>query len=1550
MKRKVLRYFWWVMAVTLGLPSVVVFLLYLPPVQGFVKGVAERYVADHYGVEISVGRFRLGFPLDLRLEKVYVGREEGDTLASLDRLRVRVGLGGLWRKQVSVGRFELEGVRMAWGDGGTGMKLDVDVERMDARVPEVNWGERRVKVGSVRVEGGRVWMEGENGTEEDTEKKEMEGEGWRIGVERVELVRMAYGMRTPSMPELRAGLGEAWVAGGEVGIGGQTVGVDSVWVSGGWCRMAGGGSEEKMMKEEEGTGMPWTVLVGKVGLENGDFRMGEGKEKLVLSGIGVQVEEVYNRGTVVRARLRDVHAVREGGPVLAGMEGSVVLDSTETAFRGGVLHTRHSHLRLEVDADAGFEDIPGREPLQVAVSGEIGMEDVGVFYSGLPEELRGERLSVGISALWSGEDLKVGQLLLEMPGHLKVTGSGNVSGWRERERMRGEMEVRGELEDVSFAGVWLEGMRVELPRGMELSAKVWMEEGEYRGDVRFCCSEGCLALDGFYRPGTEVYDGELLVSRFPLYRFLPEDSLGHVSAGVRFTGQGFSPETMRAEVNAEVHELEYGGYAYRDVSLAASLRRMRLRGTLVSEDEAVPVGLVFKGDSVDGVYALSVQGHVGMVDLQRLHFVPEPLRVEAGIRLEAMLDAERSGSMMVELDSVWMADGRRSDELGNLKMELATDSLHTRLELHSGDLRMEFRADTSLTEFISGMRTVAEVIGRQVKERVSDMEEVGRAVPPFSLEIAGDEQNAVAHFLKVRDMGFKHLFLSVVSRRRSGLRAGMSLQGGYVGTVRVDSMQAGVWQVGKSLVYSLRGHGGGEMWKGFSDVGVNGRIERGGIRMELKQRDAEGRVGFDLGVDAEMRDSVFMIGLFPVNPVLGYNRWKVNEGNWVTVDKRGRVRANLRMENGDKRVNLQSLPDDGEQRERLRMELVGVDLAEVSGMVPMMPDLGGRLDADMMMYDTRGQIGVEGSVAVEDMEVNGKRVGSPAVDLQYLVDQRFKRHEIGVGVSMDGVRQMEAKGEVGTDGKEGVLSLDVDIPSLSLDVANAFLPLDLMQLKGILTGGVRLRGTLNAPQIDGKLVFREGKADMVMLGSVFGLDTVPVWIKEGRILFDAFRFMAPNRSELVLDGAIRLTPFERMGMELAVDARNFEVVNVRKNPTSMIYGKAYADVHAEMSGLFSELDITGKVHLLNTTDITYVLRSSATALVDKSVDLVRFVSFSDTTGQEMQPFGKVNAGGVSMRMQIEIGESVHAGVDLSEDGGNRVDIRGGGNLVLAMSPENGMSLSGKYILSDGTVEYGVPVVGKKEFRISSGSFVEWTGMAMNPTLNISAAEQVKADVEEGEQARQVLFESIIRIRNNLAHPDITFDLSAPNDMVIQNQLATFSPEERTRQALNLLIYNTYTAPGSVSSGVNVANNALYSLVENELNKYTRKAGLTVGFDAHGTDDNVTRTDVTYQFSRQLFNDRVRVKIGGRISTDGNEDGSGSLKNNLVDDISIEYTMTKKRNLFAKVFRHSNYESVLDGQVVRTGAGIVWRKNFRKFKDLFKNKNREERLNPNMRNP
>ncbi|MDE7073871.1 MAG: translocation/assembly module TamB, partial [Odoribacter sp.] len=800
-------------------------------------------------------------------------------------------------------------------------------------------------------------------------------------------------------------------------------------------------------------------------------------------------------------------------------------------------------------------------------------------------------------------------------------------------------------------------------------------------------------------------------------------------------------------------------------------------------------------------------------------------------------------------------------------------------------------------------------------------------------------------FLKVRGIGFRYITADVVSRKRAGLRVGLQGNRPYFGTVKLDSLRLGAWQSGKSLVYSANAGSTAEEWKGLFNVNLSGRIVDDRLRLELRQKDGVGNVGFDLGANLVMQDSVFVIGFFPMNPVLGYERWTVNEDNRVALYSGGRIKANLNMTSRYKEISVQSLPDEGNQRDRLQVKINGVDLRKLSQIAPFMPSLGGILHTDVLLYAQKGMMEAEGVLGVTEMSYDAQRIGTVDLGLRYAGKDGFSRHAVEFELGLDSIRRAVVKGEFATAVGDRSVAVDADIPSLPMYVANAFLPPGVMELGGELTGKLRFRGTLDKPELNGQFAFREGTAKVAALGTTFRLDSIPLPVVSGKVVFKKYRFIAPNNSALVLDGEIRLTPFDRMGVDMEMKANNFEAVNVKKNESSLVYGKGYLDMGAKLAGAFDNLNITGNVHLLNTTALTYVLKSSNPTLTDKSADLVRFVSFRDSTQNEADEMtNQVAAGSFSMRMAIEIGDQVNVGVDFSSDGTNQVSIQGGGTLMLVMNPENGMTLSGKYILTGGTVMYNVPIVGKKVFNIRPNSFVEWTGDVMNPLLGISASEQIKANVEDGEQSRQVVFEAIIRIQNSLSRPDITFDLSAPNDMVVQNQLATFSPEERTRQALNLLIYNTYTAPGAAKSnaGTNVANNALYSFVENELNKYTRKAGLTVGFDSHNTEDNMTRTDVTYQFSKQLFNDRVRVKIGGRISTDANENQGGSLQDNLVDDISIEYVLTRKRNLYLKVFRHSNYESVLEGEVTQTGVGVVWRKNFRKFKDLFKNKNREER--------
>ena len=61
----------------LGLLLLIVFLLYLPPVQDFLLRKAERYAASHYDLEVRIGHFRLGFPFPQPPPNVSAGNPPG---------------------------------------------------------------------------------------------------------------------------------------------------------------------------------------------------------------------------------------------------------------------------------------------------------------------------------------------------------------------------------------------------------------------------------------------------------------------------------------------------------------------------------------------------------------------------------------------------------------------------------------------------------------------------------------------------------------------------------------------------------------------------------------------------------------------------------------------------------------------------------------------------------------------------------------------------------------------------------------------------------------------------------------------------------------------------------------------------------------------------------------------------------------------------------------------------------------------------------------------------------------------------------------------------------------------------------------------------------------------------------------------------------------------------------------------------------------------------------------------------------------------------------
>jgi len=91
------------------------------------------------------------------------------------------------------------------------------------------------------------------------------------------------------------------------------------------------------------------------------------------------------------------------------------------------------------------------------------------------------------------------------------------------------------------------------------------------------------------------------------------------------------------------------------------------------------------------------------------------------------------------------------------------------------------------------------------------------------------------------------------------------------------------------------------------------------------------------------------------------------------------------------------------------------------------------------------------------------------------------------------------------------------------------------------------------------------------------------------------------------------------------------------------------------------------------------------------------------------------------------------------------------------------------------------------------------------------------------------------------------------------------------------------------------------------------------------------TDYTYKFAKRIWNNRVRIIIGGTISSDKNDGSSGE---SFVNNISLEYILDKAGMRSVRLYHNKNYESILEGEIVETGVGFVYRKKFNRWADLI----------------
>ena len=225
---------------------------------------------------------------------------------------------------------------------------------------------------------------------------------------------------------------------------------------------------------------------------------------------------------------------------------------------------------------------------------------------------------------------------------------------------------------------------------------------------------------------------------------------------------------------------------------------------------------------------------------------------------------------------------------------------------------------------------------------------------------------------------------------------------------------------------------------------------------------------------------------------------------------------------------------------------------------------------------------------------------------------------------------------------------------------------------------------------------------------------------------------------------------------------------------------------------------------------------------------------------------------------------------------------------------------------------------------------------MNPTLNITAEEETKANVSgTNGVGRSVKFICGIVITKTLKDMGLEFTLDAPEDLTLHNELQNMSVEQRGKLAVTMLTTGMYLADGNTESFS--MNNALSSFLNTEINQITgsalRTLDLSIGIDNSTDAQGATHTDYSFQFAKRFWNNRLKISVGGKVSTGASVQTQQNTS--FFDNVTFEYRLDDTANKYVTLFYNNNSYDWLDGYTQEYGAGFIWKKTIQNFRNLFK---------------
>ena len=1340
MKRKWIRRVSWILLTPVLLFVILMILLYIPPVQNLLRREVTAYASKATGMQIQVERIDLRFPLNLLVRGVEV-IQQPDTLLSLESLNVRVQAWPLVKGKVEVDEVTLSQVAFNSANLIEGMKIKGVLGRFFLQSHGVDLSNELAVINQTELSDTHVQMLMNDTTTTPKDTTASAPVNWKVDLHKLKLKNVSFSMQLPAdSMRMAAHIGEAFINDAQADLKNQFYELKQFLLSG-----------------------------SSANYDTGAAKPGEGFDAshIAVRDIRIGLDSLLYKGRDMNAVIREFSMNERSGLSITSLTGRAFSNDSIIRIPGIKLQTPHSEIDLSAQTYWELVNIPTTGRLSAGLNAYIGKEDVMLFAGGLPDSFK-EAYPFRPLVVRAGTDgnlkqMQISRFTVDLPGAFSMKGGGILENLADSLTRSGTIGLDMITQNLNF----LTALTGEAPNGtivipdsMNLKARVELKGPEYKANLHLKQGQGSMGVNAELNTSTEAYAADLKIDNLQLHNFLPKDSIYELSLSADAKGRGLDVMSYRAlaKLNLSLDQLHYARYQLSNVHLTGALKGALVTANLTSDNALLKM-------TTDAEYNLAhrypdgkVTVDVTQLDLHELGLMPQPMKRPLAF---------------------------------NLSAEARQNRVFTHLT--SGDMKLNLSARSGVNSLISQSTHFMDVLMKQIDEKALNHAELREALPTAILSFSAGKENPLAYFLATKNISYHDVSMKFGTAPDWGINGKAAVHALKMDTLQLDTIFFTVKQ-DTTLMKLRAGVINGPKNPQFSfATTLTGEIRDRDAELLVDYKNGKGETGVLLGVNARPlfeghgKGNGIAFTLIPENPIVAFQRFHFNENhNWIYLHKNMRVYANVDMwDEEGMGFRVHSVPGDTVSLQNIDVEIRRIRLQEITSVLPYFPEITGLFSLEAHYIQTEKDLQLSAEASVDELTYERQRIGDVALGATWLPGEQGKQY-LNAYLNHEQAEVLVADGKlVPTRTGKDSLEVNTTLEHFPLRVANVFIPDQMVTLSGDMDGNLNITGSTEQPLINGELVLDSVAVLSRQYGARFMFDNRPVQIKNNRLEFDKFAIYTTSKNPFTIDGYVDFRDMSRPMANLNMLAQNYTLLDAKRTRESLVYGKVFADFRATVKGPLDGLNMRGNVSLLGNTDVSYVLTDSPLTVQDRLGSLVTFTSFSDTTTVVRQEVPTVSLGGLDMVMMVHIDPSVRVKVDLDASNDNRIELEGGGDLSMKYTPQGDLTLTGRYTLSGGLMKYALPVIAAKEFAIDNGSYVEWTGNPMDPMLNFKATDRIRASVSEGENggSRMVNFDVSVVVKNRLDNLSFAFDVAAPEDATVQNELTAMGAEERGKQAL-----------------------------------------------------------------------------------------------------------------------------------------------------------------------